>query len=167
MKKAETWSQLNSFLIDAVSEALKEVGDRVNQLLREHVDTDVYKAGSRTNYYARGTTQPTYGLRDSITTSDVRTGKGSAEVEVFHDSQKMELDSQNFVHGSNYWKGGNDIRDILPLIIDMGLSGDLFGSGWWQDERPYFRNAVKELKDSGMLENWFKQALKRQGIEVE
>ena len=161
------YSQLQEYLMKCTKIALDEVGEKVNELLREHVDDDVYKKGYQTKEYAYGTSQPTFTLRESITTSDVQTKGNEAQVSVYHDKNKMAFDPDNFVHGSRYWRDGTtDIRDYLPMIIDMGLSGDLFGSGWWQDERPYFRNTLAELRDNGKLKQWFKEALVRQGLKV-
>lgn len=169
MPEFKTVSQLNNYLIKTVfPSVLQYVADKVNQLLREHVDSDVYQAGRKTNYYAYGTTQPTFELRDSISNSDVKVSKDSAEIKVFHDKNKMSLDPDNFIHGSRYWKDGvTDIRDILPKIINDGLSGNLFGSGWWQNERPYFSNTLEELESQGLIKKWFKEGLSKFGIKCE
>jgi hypothetical protein len=159
------YSQLQDYLLKCIKKALDEVGEKVNELLREHIDEDVYRAGYQTNYYAYGTTQPTFDLRESVTTSNVKVSGNQAEVFIYHDKNKMRLDPDNFVHGSNYWRN-RDIRDILPEIIEYGLSGDLFGKGWWQDPRPYVQNTIDELKSQGKLKQWFKEALEKQGLKV-
>jgi hypothetical protein len=151
-------NQIENYLMKCIKNALDEVGEKVNELLREHVDDDVYKVGYKANYYAYGDSQPTFDLRESVTTSDVKTNGNQSEVSIFHDKNKMRFEPDNFIHGSRYWKDGTtDIREYLPMIVDMGLSGDLFGSGWWQDERPYFRNTLAELRDNGKLKQWFKE----------
>jgi hypothetical protein len=165
--QTDSFSGITKILMPIIKDALAEVGDKVNELMQNRVDVDVYMAGRQTNYYANGTMQPTFGLRDSITTSQVKSSGNTAEVTVYHDSDKMQFDPDSFIHGSRYWKDGTtDIRDILPEIVAFGLSGDLFGSGWWQDERPYYQNTLKELKEQGKLRQWFIEALKKRGINA-
>jgi hypothetical protein len=167
MATANSWDEITKLLIPIIKDCVQEVGDKVNELLREHVDKDVYQAGYQANYYANGTMQPTFGLRDSITTSTLKISGNEVTTEIYHDSDKMELDPDNFIHGSRYWKHGTtDIRDILPEIVAFGLSGDLFGSGWWQNPRPYFQNTLQELKEQGKLRQWFIEALKKRGIKT-
>ena len=160
--------EYNKYLLTHVfPSVLQYVADKANELLRQHVDSDVYQAGNRTNYYAYGTTQPTFELRDSISNSDVQVSGDSAEIRVYHDKNKMRFEPDDFVHGSNYWRDGvSDVRDILPLIINNGLSGDLFGSGWWQEERPYFSNTIKEIQSQGLIKKWFQEGLAKQGIKT-
>jgi hypothetical protein len=165
MAEITSWNQLENVLMNIVKSSLAEVGEKINDKLRSHVESDVY-INSNTSY-AYGTGQPTYDLRESITTSEVKTTGNTAEVEVFHDKEKMKFDPDNFVHSSRYWKDGTtDIREILPIIIDMGLGGSFFGDGWWTDERPYFRNTVKELHQGGLLNKWMKDALRKRGLSV-
>ncbi len=156
---------LTDYLLKIIKECLKEVADKVNDKLRSHVDSDVYI--NRNNYYANGSGQPTYDLRESITTDEISQSGNEVSTKVFHDKNKMAFDPDNFIHGSRYWKSGTtDIRDILPKIINDGLSGDLFGNGWWQDERPYFTNTLNELKSQGLIKKWFKEALNKRGIKT-
>ena len=168
MPQFRTLQEYNKYLLTKVFPAVLEyVADKANELLREHVDSDVYQAGGKTNYYAYGSTQPTFELRDSISNSEVSVNGNSAEIKVFHDKDKMRFDPDNFVHGSNYWKDGvSDIRELLPRIINDGLSGDLFGSGWWQKERPYFTKTIEEIQSKGLMRKWFQEGLAKQGIKT-
>lgn len=162
-----SFDQLEKILIPIIKECLEEIGNKANEVLREHIDKDVYQAGRQTNYYAYGTSQPTFTLRDSITTSKVKTNGNLSEISIYHDKNKMDFDPDNFIHGSRYWKDGvTDIRDILPMIINDGLSGNLFGEGWWQNPRPYWSNALIELQQQGKIREWFIQALKKRGINA-
>lgn len=161
--QTDSFSGLAKLLIPIIRDALAEVGIKVNQLMKENVDKYVYRAGSQTNYYANGTMQPTFELRDSIKTDKAIVKGNEAEVRVYHDSDFMSVEPDEFIHGSNYWKT-YDIRDILPEIVNYGLSGDFFGSGWWQKPRPYYDMTVEELVAQGKLKLWFIQALKKRGI---
>lgn len=157
--------ELEKYILNVLKEVVYEVGEKVNELAREHVDRDVYMKDNQSNHYAYGYSQPTFGLRDSLTTDKVKTNGNEVSTEIYHDSNKMITDPDNFVHGSNYWNK-RDIRDILPEIVEFGLSGDFFGNGWWQDPRPYMQNTIKELQSSGKLQQWFKQGLKSRGVSV-
>ena len=56
---------------------------------------------------------------------------------------------------------------MVPKIINDGLSGNLFGKNkWWQKERPYFSNTLKELESQGLIRKWFKEGLKKRGINM-
>jgi hypothetical protein len=158
-------SQLSTYLMPIIKDCLYEVAEKANDRLRYHMDEEVYIG--RNNYYANGTGQPTYELRESITTGDVTSSGNTAQVEVFHDKNKMQFSPDDFIHGSRYWKNGvTDIRDILPQIINDGLSGDLFGEGWWQEPRPYFSDTLIELQQQGLIKKWFIEALKKRGISA-
>jgi hypothetical protein len=157
-------SQLNNYLTKILRDCLQEVADKVNDKLRYHVDEEVYI--NRNNYYADGSGEPTYDLRESITTDEIKQSGNELSTKVFHDKDKMRFQPDDFIHGSRYWKDGvTDIREILPKIINDGLSGDLFGSGWWQEERPYFTNTINELQSQGLIKRWFKEALAKRGIK--
>jgi len=165
MATANNWNQLEQILMKIIKEVIEEVGYKVNELMRENIDKYVYQAGSQANYYADGTGQPTFELRDSIRSSKAKVSGNSAEVNVYHDSDFMTVEPDDFVHGSNYWKT-YDIRDLLPEIINYGLSGDFFGSGWWQKPRPYYDKTLEDLRDKGQLRQWFIEGLKKRGLKV-
>lgn len=166
MYVANDMNQMQKYILNILKEVVEKVGERVNKLAREHVDNDVYKKGNQTNYYAYGTMQPTYGLRELLTTDEVKINGNEVSTKIYHDSNKMISDPDNFVHGSNYWHM-QDIRDILPEIVEYGLSGDFFGSNqWWQDPRPYMQNTIKELQQSGKLRQFFVEELRSKGFTV-
>lgn len=158
-------SQLNNYLMPILRECLQEVADKVNDRLRYHVDGDVYI--NRNNYYANGTGEPTYDLRESITTDEIKQSANEVFTKVYHDKEKMRFQPDDFIHGSRYWKDGiTDIREILPQIINDGLSGSLFGEGWWQEPRPYFSDTLQELQSQGLIKRWFKESLNKRGVKT-
>lgn len=166
MKQVKTYSELFKGLLDILYDVVIEVGDKINDKLRYHIDEEVYI--NQNNYYANGTGQPTYELRESVTTSEPKKTGNSVSVKIFHDKNKMSFAPDDFIHGSRYWKDGlTDIRELLPLIIDQGLSGNLFGEGWWTEPRPYFSNTLEELKNNGLLKKWFREALVKRGLKVQ
>ena len=163
MKAIRNGKDLNNALILILQDVIKEVADKINDKLRVRIDEDVYI--NRNNYYVGGSKKPTYEFRESVTTSNIEIDKNIVSTEIFHDSEKMSFRPDDFVHGSRYWKHGDDIREYLPKIINDGLSGSLFGSGWWQEERPYFTNTLKELENSGLIRKWFLEAMRKRGLK--
>lgn len=159
------YDQLQPYIMKIIKEVIEEVGYKINELMRENVDKYVYQAGNQTNYYANGTMQPTFELRDSIRSSKATVSGNQAEVTIAHNTDFMSVEPDEFIHGSNYWKT-YDIRELLPEIINYGLSGDFFGSGWWQKPRPYFDKTLEELRDQGKLRQWFIEGLQKRGLKV-
>lgn len=165
MKQITTWSGLESYLMLVMEMALKDALVRIQQIYLEHIDLDVYRAGRQTNYYAYGTMQPTFGLRDSVSNKIVRKQKYHISGGIYHDEAKMILDQDNYVHGSP-WRGGTDVRKALPEIINDGLSGNLFGPGWWQAPRPFITNTLQELQSNGTVRKIFLDVFKGMGIKA-
>jgi hypothetical protein len=145
---------------------MNEVAQKANELLKEHVETDVYDVGTALgrNYYHDGKNKPTGQLRDSITNTNAKITGNAVEAEIYHDSSKMDYNADSYLHGSRYWTP-NDVRDILPYLIDQGKTGGMFGSAWENLKRPYLTNTKKELSD-GLLDKWMQEALKKRGINI-
>ncbi len=158
---------MNKYVEQQMYGVLGEVALKASEKLIAHLDSEVYI--NRNTSYAYGTGQPTYDLRNSVTASQVEKVGGELQSKVFHDKEKMSFSPDDFVHGSRYWKDGvTDIRELLPKIINDGLSGDLFGQNqWWQEERPYFSNTLKELESKGLIKKWFKEAMIKRGFNIQ
>ena len=159
-------NDLNNTLMSILMSVLQEVAGKINDKLKARIDEDVYI--NRNNYYLNGTGTPSYEFRESVTTDEMVKGKNEVQIRIFHDKEKMSFKPDDFMHGSRYWKDGTaDIREWLPKIINDGLSGDLFGENkWWQKERPYFSNTLKELESQGLIRKWFKEGLKKRGVNM-
>lgn len=84
--------------------------------------------------------------------------------DVHYDPSSMSLDADNFTHGSNYWGGGDDAREILPWIIFGGNAGDLFGEGFWRDRRDAWGNAIKRVNRS--FNKWLAEGFKMAGVTL-
>jgi hypothetical protein len=167
MAVAVNLSELEEYVKSALIVAMSEVGDKVTEVLKEHVDEDVYMQGAGANYYARGTMQPTFDLRESVTAGPIKVTSNTVSINVFNESTKMELDIKNFVHGSKYWaKGPDDIRSILPMIIEYGQSGPFFGFNWWMEPRPYYHIAIADLAAHKQHVDITEKVLKGFGFKV-
>jgi len=166
----DTWGALNAALTNIVAEALKEVGEKVAAQMKLRINKDVYSANSPTKY------ERTNQLMDSVTTSDVETNQGESEVKISHDTDKIHYNPSKFQHGSpptmKRWgktidiKGSGDISEWIPEIIAFNKSGNLFGSGWWQNRDNYYLNTLEDLKSQGLLSKWFRVALRKRGIDM-
>jgi hypothetical protein len=69
-----------------------------------------------------------------------------------------------FIHGSNYWSGGNDVSDILPDLIFGGKSGDFFGQGFWTEERDAWTPTIQRIDKS--FDKWLKEGFKQAGVSI-
>ncbi len=163
-KDIKTYEELNKIILDAMYEVIEYVAKRIHSLLISHIDEDVYI--NQNNYYARGTKMPTYEFRESWDIDEVEKAKDTVQSSIYHNPQKMSFSPEDFVHGSELWHT-NDIRELLPLIIEKGLSGNLFGAGWWQEPRPFFANTLEELNNKGLIKKWFKEGMDKYGLSIE
>ncbi len=166
MAKVNNFSQLESVLLQILTDCMNEVADRAIVKLREHIEIDVYKKGSDMgrNYYYDEKCEPTYDLHDSVVRNEAEVKGKEITSRVYHDKDKMGIDPDTFLHGSNYFSP-NDVREMLPYIIDQGKSGSFFGDKWKNLTRPYMTNTRKEL-DEGLLVQWMTEALNKRGIKV-
>lgn len=84
---------------------------------------------------------------------------------IYYDSSKVNSDPENFVHGSYFWSGGDDVSEILPDLIFGGTSGDLFGSGYWTDKRDAWVPTMQRLNKS--FDKWIKEGFKKSNFNIE
>lgn len=156
----DTWGVLEIYIENAVREALKEVGEKVNHRMREFIDRDVYDVNPNNYDGSKDTYETTYQLRESVTTSEVGHNPEGYEVEVYHDTEKIVYNGDLFQHGSS-----KDISEWIPEIIAFNKSGNLFGSNqWWHKRNSYFYDTLDNLKNSGELTIWFTTALSKYGL---
>ena len=166
-KSFSSLDQLESYLLKIIADCMNEVGEKVNELLREHVQTDVYDVGTQLgrNDYYDGSSEPTGQLRDSIVNSTPKIKGNEVTTKISHDSQLMEYDAGTFLHGSNYWSP-NDVRNMLPYFINEGQTGGLFGAVWENLKRPYMTNTYDELVSQSLVKKWMSEALRHRGFTV-
>lgn len=95
----------------------------------------------------------------SARVGDIVSGK------VDFDPTMLSLDTDNFIHGSNYYDSGNDVRDIMPWIIFGGNSGSFFGNGFWRDSRDAWTPTMNTLTSS--FNRWVKEGFMKSGISIQ
>jgi hypothetical protein len=141
----------------ATEKSIRELIDKIENVIKEHVDTDVYAAGSDRDFYYAGSGEPTGQLRDSIKVNVVQEGL-SVYFDVINDPTIMKSDPNTFLHGSNYYSP-NDISGFIGKLINNGDTGGLFGAKWEGLKRPFLTNADEELKRKIPL--WWNEILRR------
>jgi len=155
---------LESYLLTVLSECMNEVGEKVETLMKQHVDIDVYKKGEDLgrNYYYNHSKPPTPTgqLRDSIIHSKAEISGKVVSTEVYNDPELMQNDPSTYLHGSNHWST-SDVRDMLPYLINEGKTGGLFGPVWENLKRPYISNTFEELVDKKLVKQWLKESLEK------
>ncbi len=165
MPKINSLNQIDEVLLPIIADALNEVAERAVELMKVHVDKDVYAVGdANRTYYHDGTGSPTYQLRDSIIHTEPAIQGKEVTAVVKHDTNLMQSDPDTFLHGSNYFSP-QDVRSLLPTIINEGLSGPLFGAFWHKLKRPYFTNTKEEL-EKGLFQQWMAEALRKRGVRA-
>jgi hypothetical protein len=150
------WGVLEAYIENAVKDVLREIGEKVNQRLRDMINHDVYDAYQPEEY------ERTYQLRESVTTSDIEKNVDGYKVEIYHDTSKIFYNKDKVQHGSN-----KDISKWIPEIIAFNLSGDAFGSNqFWHNRDQYFYETLETLKTRGDLSKWFKDGLRARGLNI-
>jgi hypothetical protein len=165
-KNITSWLQLEQVLLQIIVDCMNEVAQKVVQLLKDNVDKHVYDVGTAMGreYYYAGSKRPTGQLRDSVVKSDPEVKGNVIESKVYHDADLMDYEPETYLHGSNYYSP-SDVRELLPLFINEGLTGGLFGEKWAGLKRAYMSITKEELKD-GLLDQWMVEALRKRGIQA-
>ena len=165
-KQITSWSQLEQVLLQAIVDSMNEVAQKVVQLLKDNIDKHVYDVGTAMGreYYHAGSKRPTGQLRDSVVKSEPAIRGSAIESRIYHDTGLMDYEPDTFLHGSNYYSP-SDVREFLPLLINEGLTGGLFGDKWAGLKRAYMSITKQELSD-GLLDRWMAEALKKRGLSV-
>ena len=160
---------LNAMVMKDLYDIIDEVTDQLLEKLKEKIDEEVYGAGTpskKKNGYIRR--MDNGGLRGSFEKSSTIKSMQSVTNSIEHFPENMDLDSDNNVHGSNFWEGGKDIRSILVDMIINGGSGtphvgDRFGGGFWTDSRDFWTPFLEMLTD-GTVNKLIESAFDKRGI---
>ena len=78
----------------------------------------------------------------------------------------LNVNRQKAQHGSPEWlKNYEDVRPYLADIIYGGLSGNLFGDGYWCKARDAWSELLHQIGKRN-LSNWFKEGCEQVGLEM-
>ena len=148
-------------IIDEATEILLE-------RLKKKIETEVYNKREPKKYVRR---KEDGGLLDSWTKSETQIIGNIIQSEVSPDIDRLALDSDGFVHGSNYWPddaGITDVRHLLNEIIIKGTGGPIFDKegvpGWWRSPRDFYKPIV-ELVQGTWMTNKIAMLFKKHGIK--
>lgn len=117
----------------AIEDAVKnEVTEQMIEIVKEHIDEDVYSAYEPSEYRRTRT------LQDSLQKT-VSPNTNGIKITIDHDSSKMDYQSK--VSGQSV-----DEQQKIPNAIEYGKIHPLFGEGFsYLSPRPYMSNAEKEI----------------------
>lgn len=144
---------------------------RILDELKQEVEEIVYNSYSPKYYERQGENG---GLLGDFTKLDQSTVTQYSTETIIHNEIGETEDTiagmtnipVEFIHGSNYWDGGTDIRDILIDLVtqESGFgSGPLFGEGIWREPRDFWASFINKL-DNGRIEEMFEEELRNRGI---
>jgi len=156
-----TFRNLDEFLkiiSDPTEHAINYICDKI--LTELEVQMVSQGIGTRSNSFYQNTGEFYNAWKQGIT-ENVR---GYIKNKVYYDPSEVHSDPSNFVHGSYYWSGGDDVSDILPDLIFGGKSGGLFGEGFWTDERDAWSPTMSRLNKS--FGKWLKEGFYEAGFSI-
>lgn len=158
MADITSWSKLKEALVKGRTEALRESAKESVDYIKDRViDQEVYGRGSP-EFYER-----TYQLKDSLRANPAEGVRNySASIVIDHDTSKIKVNLPMYQHGSPM-SGG--IADAIPLIVHDGLSGSMFGDGFWMEPRPYMGTARNDLQ-AGKLRRMMVKELRDYGFDA-
>ena len=154
-------------LIDAITKdmagIIDELIEEIHKELQKKMDDIVYDPNepSPDGYQRQGNVG---GLRGMFEIDKAHVSGNMISAELKENSSTLAHDPDHFIHGSNYSRRGNDIRDVLIEIITEGKSGDFFGEGFWRAKRDFWTPLIKMIEDK-KFDKYIEQGFKSRGIK--
>ena len=154
--------QLNAIILNDLKGIIDEVAEKVFLKLRESIQQNVYDAGTPTTYNRQ---LDNGGLLGSFAKQNVSLVGQVAESKIDQDPMSMNNDSDNFIHGSNFWQGGDDVREYLTDWIIKGRPdiGSYFGEGFWRSPRNFWQPMI-DMINNGDVDRMIESAFNSRGI---
>ena len=152
-------AKLNEMLMKDMSIVVNAVVDEIIEELKKKMDEIVYSDSPAwyPRQYSNG------GLYELWEKSKGKGSKNSLSYEIKEHPEKLTHEPKAFIHGSRFWKKGDNITQILADIVIGGGSGPLFGSGFWTEPRDFW-TPLTEMIESGEFEGIIERTLKSLGI---
>lgn len=152
---------LMRILVSDMNSIIDSVSAKLIARLEEYIQSEVYNAYSPKVYERQGANGGLLGNWEQVP-NDIR---GNVITSIIRENEptQLALDSDNFIHGSNFWSK-DDIRDLLAEIVIMGKSGPLFGDGPWRFPRDFWTPFIK-LLDDGTVDTLIETEFKKRGIK--
>ena len=168
MSDVTDWDIYEKMIQDLVRDALNELGEKVEEVIKQYIQQDVYDFGDD----KRKSYKPTGEFKESIKSVPLVSKPNNPEVLIgSHGGSMKTYEPENYIHGSIWGRNGTeyeeDVRNYLAEILAFNTSGDLFGTNrWWHNRDSYWYNALEHLKSGGWLNKEFKKILKSKGLDV-
>ena len=153
-KVCNNLQELRSEIMKKVNISLKEyVGEKVKEVMLEHIETDVYNAYEPKTYLRRGNNG---GLSDPDNIVVQREYDGAISIE------NVTVGREFYFQDREPIRSNNADRPLTP-IIETGKGYDYWSKAF---PRPFVNNTVDEIVQEKIIENTLKEGLKKQGLEV-
>lgn len=152
-------ADLTALLIADMEGVIDAITNTLLEKLKEKIQEIVYDSYDPIWYPRQGER----GLGNEWEKTDAHSEGNIVESEISENPMKLNTDSDNFIHGSNFWNL-NDIRDLLAEIVIEGESGPLFGSGPWTFPRDFWTPFIELLED-GTIEKIIEKEFKLRNIK--
>jgi hypothetical protein len=144
--QANGWTELEAIIKQKVASSLEKTGKNVvERVVKEHIDSDVYRAYTPKEYEA------TFELRDSVFTKSAQIKNNDIEVVVKHNTDEIQAHSPNQHYSVVDGYSPKDVSDWIPYIVSEGKTANIWGSdsdAAYLHPRPYMDNARDELEQS-------------------
>ena len=159
MASVSSYSELAKRLKDVRNKALEGAAEKTVKLGKEIIDDVVYGSDSPESY------ERTYQLRDSLRDNPIESVfSNKATIKIDHDKARISPNVASFQHASTWWSPW-DYSGYVAKTVHDGLSGGLFGEGYWRGSRPYMDNTEKELK-AGKYRKFMVDEIRAMGFKV-
>jgi hypothetical protein len=154
--------QLNAIVLNDLKSIVDEVTEKVYQKLRESMLKIVYGAGVP-NVYDRQ--MDNGGLLGSFDKHSAKVAGQNVEGSIDQDPSGMTINPDQFIHGSNFFDKGDDVRDYLTGMIITGRPdiGPYFGENWWREPRDFW-TPMMDLINNGDVDRMIEAAFNSRGI---
>lgn len=164
MSTANNWAELEALLVQKVAKALEKTGKNVvERVVKEHIDSDVYKA------YVPKVYNASFELRESVHSNNAQVSGNSIEVVVDHNLDEIQPHSPNQHYSVVDGYSPTDVSDWIPYLVHEGKTANIWGSdsdAAYLNPRPYMDNAKMELEQSKEHVDDLVNELKKQGLNA-
>jgi len=153
------------YIKEEAKKPLENTGNEVAERVKREIDNVVYSVTDGEGSKPENSYERTYDLRNSMQSYPLKETDDVLEVELKHNIEKIRAVPEKFQHASPYWSPWN-YSQFLARTVHDGLSGGLFGYGYWCEPRPYMDNVKDDMKN-GEYKNIMMSELRKKGFVVE
>lgn len=140
-------NEIEKAIKKAVSEGLKEAGEKGKEIAKQHVDSDVYGSYAPVKY------ERTHTLKNTIVSENI-------------DDMNVEIKHEGLGGYSSVVSGYSANSDLMPELVHNSGAPNIFGGngGAWTSARPYMKNATPSVEEKAVEE--IKNALTSKGFKL-